>query len=306
MMKIGIAYLYTIFRYGYPHSIEDALKSIPEIRRLGFQFLEMEGLGAPLLRALYERRELVAKIAADSGVHIHNFCVVDPDLVSIDDGMQARALDSFKMGAEIAAVLGCETLHVASYAPPVEYLDAKPYQLGAKGGYAFSNGARMRIPEGFDWNRVWAALVRSCRACADIAATYGKTLIIEPRVGEVICSVDSLLRLIEQVDRPNFKANFDTGHFCAQRENVALALLKLRGRFANIHLSDNNPIDTRHLPIGEGVIDWPEFFRVLKLIGYDGYLGLDFGMTESLVDDYRASVERIQTIAAELQICVEV
>ena len=129
---------------------------------------------------------------------------------------------------------------------------------------------------------------------------------MEPRVGEVICSVDSLLRLIEHVDRPNFKANFDTGHFSAQRENVVLALAKLKGNFANIHISDNDPVNTDHLPLGDGTIDWHEFFRVLKVMGYEGYLGLDLGMTRTIVNDYRKSVDRILRIASDLKLKIEV
>jgi sugar phosphate isomerase/epimerase len=305
-MRIGITYLYTIFRYGYPHGVEDALQSIPEVRRLGFRFLEMEGLGPVLLRELYDRRDRLVKVAADSGVHVHNFCVVDPELVSPDRSLRQSALVRFRKGAEIAALLGCETLHLASYAPPVEYQTTRPYALNAEQGYKFANGGRLRIPDGFDWGAVWGALVASCQACADVAAGYGKIVLMEPRVGEVIGSVDSLLRLIADVGRDNFKANFDTGHFSAQRENVALALMKLRGRFANIHISDNDPVNTEHLPIGAGLIDWREFFRVLGVLGYDGYLGLDFGMTETLVEDYRLSVERIQSIASELGLPVEV
>lgn len=305
-MRIGITYLYTILRYGYPHSVEDALSSISAVRQLGFRFVEMEGLGAVMLSHLYARRGELVQAAKDSGVHVHNFCVVDPQLVSIDDATRSRALDHFRMGAEIAAMLGSETLHLASYAPPVEYLGTKPYQLDGPDAYSFVDGCRIRIPDGFSWNHVWAALVKSCRACADIAAPYGKTVLMEPRIGEAICSVDSLLRLIQDVNRPNFKANFDTGHFCAQRENVVLALTKLCGKFANVHLADNNPVNTEHLPIGKGTIDWLEFFRVLGRIGYDGYLGLDFGMTDSLVSDYRASVERILEIASQVRIRVEV
>src|SRR5438552_934579 len=141
LMRISITYLYVILEYGYPHSMRDVLAALPKIRKLGFRFLEMEGLGA---------------------------------------------------------------------------------------------------------------------------AHYRKTVIMEPRIGEVICSVDSLLRLIEHVTRPNFQANFDTGHFSAQRENVVLALAKLAGKFANVHVSDNDPVDTNHLPIGNGSIDWLEFFRTLK------------------------------------------
>ena len=87
-----------------------------------------------------------------------------------------------------------------------------PYQLSGDSGYTFEDVTRLRLPAGFEWACVWEAVVESVRFCADVAAKYGRTVLMEPRVGEVICSVDSLLRLIEHVDRPNLKANFDTGH----------------------------------------------------------------------------------------------
>jgi sugar phosphate isomerase/epimerase len=305
-MRISITYLYVIFQYGYPHSVRDVLAALPKIQKLGFRFLEMEGLGAAHLRAMYANRQSVAAALRDNGLHVHNFCVVDPLLVSLDPAKRSAALDRFRMGAELGAFFGSETLHLASYAPPVRYVSAKPYQLGANTGYKFANQMRIRIPPGFDWQPVWDALVASCRECADVAAGYGKTVIMEPRVGEVICSVDSLLRLIEHVNRSNFKANFDTGHFTAQRENVALGLMKLAGKFANIHISDNDPVNTEHLPIGDGTIDWPEFFRVLKAMNYSGYLGLDLGMSKTIVRDYHKSLDRIRAIASRLKLPLEV
>jgi sugar phosphate isomerase/epimerase len=304
-MRIGITYLYTIFRFGYPHSFEDALRSIPEIRKLGFRFLEMEGLGPRMLKSLHANQARLTAVLEENGVHVHNFCVVDPDLVATARERQERAFDRFRLGVEIAARLGSETLHLASYAPPVRFIEGKPYQLG-KGGYRFPGSASIRIPRNFRWKSVWDALVRCCRFCADVAADHGKVVIMEPRVGEVICSVDSQLRLIEHVGRPNFKANFDTAHFCAQRENVVLALKKLEGRFANIHIADNVPINADHLPIGDGIIDWVEFFRVLKGMRYTGYLGLDLGMSRSLPRGYRTSLQRIREVATELKLDIEV
>ena len=305
-MKIGITYLYFIFRYGYPPSLEDDFKGLPEVRRLGFRFLEMEGLGSHKLKLLYRHRKDLLAALDDNGLRVHNFCVVDPHLVSMNKAKRQKAFDGFKLGAELGDYLGTETLHLASYPPPARYLDSKPYQLGANGGYRFANHSRMRIPTTFDWERVWRTLVDSCQRCSDIAAQHHKTVIMEPRIGEVICSVDSLLRLIKDVDRPNFKANFDTGHFCAQRENVALALMKLNGQFANIHVADNNPVNTHHLPIGDGIIDWKEFFRLLQRLNYDGYLGLDLGTTKTLISGYRKSVEQIKSIAAELNLNIEI
>ncbi|MFN7996521.1 MAG: sugar phosphate isomerase/epimerase family protein [Bryobacteraceae bacterium] len=303
-MKIGITYLYIIYRYGYPHSVEDLLKGLPEVRKLGFRYLEMEGLGVQHMTALDRARKEVLARLADNGLQVHNFCVVDPNLVSLDARKRAKALEGFGRGAELGDFLGAQTLHLASYAPPVRYVDARPYELGK--GYSFANTTRVAIPRGFDWEQVWSALVESCQACADIAAKHRMIVLMEPRVGETICSVDSMLRLIEHVGRPNFKANFDTGHFGAQRENVPLALEKLRGKFANIHIADNNPLNSEHLPIGDGVIDWREFFRVLKGMKYDGYLGLDLGARRTLVADYRKSVKRLRALASQLKVPMEV
>jgi sugar phosphate isomerase/epimerase len=305
-MRISITYLYVIFRYGYPHSVRDVLAALPQIRKLGFRFLEIEGLGPAHLRSMYAHRKSVAAALADNNLHVHNFCVVDPALVSLNPTKRGKAMEGFRIGAELGAFFGAETLHLASYAPPVRYISAKPYQLGGKKKYAFANRTQVRIPPGFEWQSVWDGLVSSCRECADIAAEHGKTVIMEPRVGEVICSVDSLLRLIEHTGRSNFKANFDTGHFSAQRENVVLALKKLEGKFANIHISDNDPVNTNHLPIGDGSIDWLEFFRVLKEMKYAGYLGLDLGMSKTIVRDYEKSVDRIQKIAQKLKMSIEV
>jgi sugar phosphate isomerase/epimerase len=304
MLKVGITYLYIIFRYGYPHTVDDLLRGLPEIRKLGFRYFEMEGLGASHLAALDKARKPVLERLADNGLQVHNFCVVDPNLVSLDRRKMAKALENFQRGAELGDFLGARTLHLASYAPPVRYLGSRPYQLGS--GYRFTNHTRIVVPPQFNWSKVWGTLVASCQACADIAAKHHKTVIMEPRVGEVICSVDSMLRLIEHVDRPNFKANLDTGHFAAQRENVPLALEKLRGQFANIHIADNDPVNSEHLPIGDGVIDWREFFRILKGMKYDGHLGLDLGATRTLVADYRKSVKRLRAIASNLRLPMEV
>ena len=128
---------------------------------------------------------------------------------------------------------------------------------------------------------------------------------MEPRIGEVVCSVDSLLRLIEHVRRPNLKANLDTGHFSAERENIVLSVAKLKGNFANVHVADNDPSTSAHLAIGDGSIDWKEFLLTLHREGYSGYLGLDIGASDHLAADYMRSAERLLELGSELNIPME-
>jgi sugar phosphate isomerase/epimerase len=304
-MRISISYLYTISKYGYPHSVDDTLISFSEIRKLGFHFIEMEGLGRDNLEEVYKRRAEIRLALDDHGLHVHNFCVVDPAMTNLDATTRDAALQRFRLGCEIAATFDCETLHLASYPPPVEYLQTPPYQL-AGNGYTFENVTRLRLPDGFDWAKVWEVQVSSARYCADLAAEYQRIVLMEPRIGEVICSVDSLLRLMEHVDRPNLKANLDSGHFSAQRENVVLAVAKLKGYFANVHVSDNDPENSAHVAIGDASIDWKEFLLALHRDGYSGYLGLDLGVSANLVADYKRSAERLLELGRELNIPMEI
>ena len=303
-MKISITYLYTIYKYGYPPKIEDDFKALADIEQLGFHYLEMESLGPEHGEQVWRRRADLKKCLEDHRIHVHNFCVVDPDLVSLDGAKRGAALERLKRTAELGVYFGAETLHLASYAPPVTYLGDAPYQLDQD--YALGDTFSLRIPDGFSWEQVWNVLVESCQKSAAVAKDFDRTIVMEPRVGEVICSVDSLLRLISDVGCSNFKANFDTGHFSAQRENVPLALMKLQNQYANIHISDNIPSNTDHLPVGAGATDWNEFFRILKLQGYDGYLGLDLTGRDSLADDYRQSVDYIKQLAGSHNIDVQV
>lgn len=275
-MKLSVTYLVTILKYGYPPKPEDDIRSLEYLNRLGFHYLEMEGLGKHHADNLKKNLKIYKQALTDNGIHIHNFCCVDPDMVSIDKNKRQTALEHYKEMAEIGFELGAETLHLASYAPPVKYLGRAPYQLDG-GEYEFGTKSRIRIPDDFDWQRVWDTVVESSRFCAEYAKSLGKIVIMEPRVGEVVCSVDSMIHLLDDVGCDALKANLDTGHFSAQREDVCLALKKLEGRYANIHMADNDPRDSEHLPLGSGSIDWEEFFRILVQQDYQGYLGIDLG-----------------------------
>lgn len=302
-MKVSITYLYTILRYGCPPTLEGDFKALEEIHRMGFRFLEMEGLGRRHAEGVWKRRKDLKQCLADNDVHVYNFNAIDGDLVSLDRKTRKAAYERFKRTAELATYVGAETMQVVSHPPPVQYDGKKPYALGED--YTFKPVGRVTIPRGFSWQKVWDALVESCQFTADVARQYRRTLILEPRVGDVVCSVDSVLRLIADVGRGNFKATFDTAHSSAQRESIPLSLMKLKGRFAGLHISDNDPANAEHLPVGEGTIDWREFFRVLKAVGYDGYVGLDFGRREWAAKDYQQSLKYVQRICQELKIPVE-
>jgi len=302
-MKLSITYLYTIYTYGYPPSLEGDLKALDEIRDMGFHYLEMEALGPEHTQMLWDNREAIKARLDGNGIHIHNFVGMDYDLVSLDDSKRRQAYENFKRTAELGAYFDTDLLHVASYSAPVEYPEGAIYQMGED--YEFPSLPKVRVPADYDWRKVWDVLIESSRAVAGIAAGHGKTIIMEPRVGEMISNADSLRRLVDDVAMDNFKANFDTAHLCAHRENIPLALTKLKDCFVNIHIADNDIVSPDHLPIGKGVIDWDEFFRILKSWGYTGHLGLDIAARENFIEDIEFSCKQIVEIAGRQGITIE-
>ena len=281
-MLLTAAYLYTIDNYGYPPSIEDGLKAIADLRELGFSYIELEGVGAEHIRAVHREKQRFKDALDRRGMRCVNFCPVHRDLVSMDQAVREKAYPVFKLGAETAAYFGALTVHVATYLPPIEFTGAQPYV----GKIKFKEQYKVRIPDDFSWARQWEALVESVATCADIANEYKLTLIIEPRVGEMICSTDSLLRLMDHANRRNLKANFDCAHLNAQKEILPLSVRKLEGQIAGLHVADNDGTDNRHLFPGEGNIDFEGVFKELVRQGYDGPVGIDLGSIPDLGKRY--------------------
>ena len=56
-MKIVCCWMFAIGKYGFPPSLPDMLKAIPEMASLGFEYVELEGVGFENLRAVIDNRE---------------------------------------------------------------------------------------------------------------------------------------------------------------------------------------------------------------------------------------------------------
>ncbi|HYE07018.1 MAG TPA: sugar phosphate isomerase/epimerase family protein [Planctomycetota bacterium] len=282
-MLLTACYLYTIDTYGYPPSIADGLRAIDDLAAMGFRFIELEGVGEEHIRAVHATRARTRDALERRGMRCVNFCPVLRPLMADDAGERRAAYDVFRLGAETAAFLGAPTVHVASYLPPVEFIGPRPYV----GALRFGERYQVRMPDAFSWARQWDAIVESIRACADIAHEHGLTLILEPRVAEMVSGTDAMLRLMDWVERDNFRANFDCAHLNAQKEILPISARKLAGRIAGVHLADNDGTDNRHLFPGDGNIDFEGVLRELHRQGFAGSLGIDLGSLPDLGRRFR-------------------
>lgn len=296
-IKISCAYAFPICRYGYPPSFPDLEKALREISAMGYRHCELEGLGPAHNRHFTTKRKHYLRLADELGLHFHNYCIVDPALVSPDKARRRKAYELYDSGCENAAALGAETVHIATYTPPLRFRKI-PYQL--KKAYSFDLDYRAEVPRGFDWQSAWAVLVESCRRAAEAADRHGMDVLVEPRVGEMIAGTDAMLLLLRDVNHPRLKANFDFAHLMAQKEILSLSWKKLEPHVGGIHVADNDTRTVEHLPIGQGKTDWQTMLELIAASGYDRYLGVDlFVRPARAARAFREARERLEQMASD-------
>jgi sugar phosphate isomerase/epimerase len=90
-------------------------------------------------------------------------------------------------------------------------------------------------------------------------------------------NLDGIIRLYDDWDAELKGVCLDTGHANQAGLDVPTAIRRLGTRIKHLHLQDNHggAID-EHLPVGQGVIDWPAVFEALEEIDFEGYGVFEF------------------------------
>lgn len=283
--SICCCYLYCISRYGYPPPAEHTERYLEEMAALGFRTVELEGIRREHLNAVYERRFTIKEKIDSLGLSVPYFCVVLPGLASADADIRKEQLALFEKGCEIASLLGSRGVLDNGPVPPYHF----PEDIPVVRHYDADVVLAARFPPGLHWPRYWDAMVGTFRDACDIAASRGLTYLMHPAIGVLCSTTDSFLYFRDAVQKENLRFNFDTANQFAMKENLPLALHRLKGSVDYIHLSDNRGHRVEHLPVGSGAIRWESFFEALNEIRFEGTIGLDIGGEESEVQDLDAA-----------------
>ena len=210
----------------------------------------------------------VARAASDFGL---DFPSVSPGLfkVRMDDPTIGEHRGTFRQRCfDLAEALGAST--VVAF-PPVR-------------------------AEGHDWSDWPAQVVDDLRETAELAQQRGMTIALE---NEPVCYAgtgQTLAALLEEVNHPALRANWDPGNHCsATREDFRAGYAALRGKLAHCHVKDcmwDANGNRRTVPPGEGSVDWLGQLQALVADGYDGLLVLETHFQPKIAGS-RACFERI-------------
>jgi len=279
--RIICTYLYVITKYGYPPPAGDMIAHVREMSGLGFSSIELEGIRKDHLEQVYSNREELSTEIQRLGLHVPFFCAVLPGLASPDADERKENLLLFEKGCKVAHLLGSSGILDNGPLPPYRF----PGDIPVVRHYDEEVMLAASLPSSLDWPEYWKALVGQYREICDIAARYGLAYHIHPSLGVLCSTTDGFLHFFDAVGRDNLRFTIDTANQFLFKDNLVLALRRLKGMVEYIHVSDNRGDRLEHLVPGHGAIRWDVVFEELDRGGFSGHLGIDVGGAETGIGD---------------------
>jgi hydroxypyruvate isomerase len=134
------------------------------------------------------------------------------------------------------------------------------------------------------WETQRQGIVNGLRKAGDIAKQHGVCLTLEPlsryeTPRQAIVMASEAFPIIAELAHPNVKVCFDLYHLQLSEGNLTNNL-KLGWEKGWIRIVQVGDVPGRKEP-GTGETNYPHIFRILREIGYNGYLDTEYGTTST-------------------------
>jgi sugar phosphate isomerase/epimerase len=150
-----------------------------------------------------------------------------------------------------------------------------------------------------DQERQWEEHIVHLQELCRLADRADVTLAMEPEPLLVVGSSQDMVDMMQAVGSPRLKVNLDIGHAQVTDDDPAESIRQLGSAIAHLHLEDIRDRVHRHLPFGEGNIDFAAIRRGLDDIGYAGpYVADLFRRGEEPSDVAASALEGLRRLFA--------
>jgi len=187
----------------------------------------------------------------DNGLALGAFCIGNNFLVP--EEKRAGVIDSVKSGIDTAVMLGAQRLRI----------------FGGSADFARElRDARIEI------------VAEGIGKCIDYAEANHITMVLENHGGAPQTS-DEALDIVNRVNSPFLKLNFDMGNFIFYAEEDPIEAAKKTFPYVGfIHAKDlkriEGPRKYQACIVGEGIVPVRECLQFFKQNGYEGYVSLEY------------------------------
>jgi sugar phosphate isomerase/epimerase len=148
-----------------------------------------------------------------------------------------------------------------------------------------------------DRERQWQEHVTHFGRLCRLADELDVTLAVEPEPLLVVGSSQDMLDMVDAVGSPRLRVNLDIGHAQITDDDLVASIRRLGSTIVHLHLEDIKGRIHRHLPFGEGDIDFAAVREALADIGYAGPYVVDlFGQEEGPSDVAARALEALHRL----------
>lgn len=222
-----------------------------EAKAIGFDSLDLFIGFDPGRMTAAERRDYGAEVGG-AGLPVNSLVCTCLGLSDFNPAIRSYHIERAK-----------NVLDLASEFPSVRNLCFVP------GEYMFQ---RKLVPA----NGEWKLVVDATQRVGHHAAERGLELAIEllPFEYAFIRTLDDMERFLDEVGLDNVKATVDISHFWLMRIPSA-ALARLKGRIAQVHVSDCDGVNHGDLPPGRGNTPFKEYLSAIRDAGFAGEAAIE-------------------------------
>jgi sugar phosphate isomerase/epimerase len=124
------------------------------------------------------------------------------------------------------------------------------------------------------WDELKSLLVERVGALVRYGEQRGVVIAIEPHVDDILDTPDRALELLDAIDSPYLKLNFDISHFNVMGIPIAESVAALAAHSVHTHVKDERGRAPNHqfLIPGEGEFDYVAYLHAMREHGYTGFI----------------------------------
>ncbi len=262
------------------------------LREFGFEFVDYTAYGSWDTTRMGETEAAdVVRLFGDLGLRCSQVLLVNVrELASDRESRRRDTMDYMKQCGEFQLRLGGKQVLVCT-------------------GCGVHEAATLR-------EQTWVHGVSQLQLYADWCADVGLLVELEmsPHVYTIVNDFMKMVKIIEDIDRPNVFANIDIGHLSLTREPPK-ALDKLASRMLHVHLSETEGLAHTSKIIGTGAVDYQPYLDRAQELDIEGncakhgvapVAGIEMGEPGTEVDDadhwVRESLAHIERTLGGLRI----
>lgn len=240
----------------------DSAAVIESLKRVGYEGIEWtaEGHFDPDVKSKAQLKEIVDH-TREAGMDVSQI-MFHQDLISTDENRRRQRIEKTVRVIEAAGECG---------APAVSVLT----------GPSIWEAGHVRIGEDMSEGNAWAQAIEAMETFANAAQSAGTVITTEAVYGMLAHDFYTHRYLLEKVNQPAHKINFDPSHYVLYGiEDMKWAIREMQGHIAHVHIKDGIGIPQLNkfvFPLlGEGRVNWKDLFETLDEINYRGYCSMEF------------------------------